>query len=94
MNKIEVENLRGKLCENLLKKLQVKISRKTSNKKSSIMMKISALCIVLVIANANHINAIPEIHFKTEIIKSYELYMMRVSPNLFNWTRLAFEQFR
>lgn len=58
------------------------------------MMKISIFCIALIIANVKHINATPEIHFKTEVITNFELYMMKVSPDLFNWTSSVFEQFR
>lgn len=58
------------------------------------MMKIIISLVLFVIVNTNHINATPEIHFKTEAIKVSELYTMMVSPDLFNWTSTVIEQFR
>lgn len=57
-------------------------------------MKIFVFCVVLIVASTKHVNATPEIHFKTESIKVYELYTMMVSPDLFNWTSSVVEQFR
>lgn len=57
-------------------------------------MKIIISLVLFVIVNTNHINATPEIHFKTEAIKVSELYTMMVSPDLFNWTSTVIEQFR
>lgn len=58
------------------------------------MTKIISFCVILIIASTKHINATPEIHFKTETIKVFELYTMMVSPDLFNWTSSIIEQFR
>lgn len=55
------------------------------------MMKVLAVCVTLIISC---IYATPEIHFKTETIKSFELYTMMVSPDLFNWTSSVIEEFR
>lgn len=58
------------------------------------MSKIIIFSVILIIVSTKHINATPEIHFKTEIIRNSELYTMRVSADLFNWTSSIIEQFR
>ncbi|CRL02861.1 CLUMA_CG015739, isoform A [Clunio marinus] len=48
----------------------------------------------LLLLSIHNINATPEIHFRPEVIKVSELYTMKVSPDLFNWTSSLIEQFR
>lgn len=55
--------------------------------------KIIIICAVFVMS-LKHINATPEIHFKTETIRNYELFSSMISPDLFNWTSTVIEQFR
>lgn len=57
-------------------------------------MKIVTFCVILIVASTKHINATPEIYFKTENIRVFELYLLKVSPDLFNWTSSVVEQFR
>lgn len=58
------------------------------------MMKIIILCLALIVASSRHVEATTEIIFKTETIKTFELFTMMVKSDLFNWTGSVVEQFR
>jgi hypothetical protein len=58
------------------------------------MTKMIVLCVILIVASTKHIDATPEIHFKTEKMNENELFSMIVNPEHFNWTSSISEHFR